>query len=182
MQYIWNAIAWFRCSTSVPVNPGDAPSEPPKESKTLSGWKAWASTTKTKIENVVEDAKEAVKEVEDVAKAVEKTVEDVKDAAKEVADVVDAVKTGDITAIKKEVSEAVTTVSEVKTSLDTIVEETKEAVEETKETVEGAKEVVEDVKQKVEETKELIEDSKKKVTEKREDGEKDLGDDFVPYN
>lgn len=168
MQYIWNAISWFRCSTTVPVNPGDAPAEPPKESKTLSGWTAWASSTKSKADKVVE-------EVKDVAKAVENTVDDIKDAAKEVVDVVDAVKSGDIAAIKKEVTEAVTTVSEVKTSLETVVEETKEAVEE-------AKEVVEDVKEKIEETKELIDDSKKKETEKKEDGEKELGDDFVPHN
>ena len=46
MQYIWNAWSWFRCSTTTPITPGDVPTELPKESKTLTGWKAWAAGPK----------------------------------------------------------------------------------------------------------------------------------------
>lgn len=158
MQYVWNLVSWFRCSTSVPpVNPGDAPTEPPKESNTEKGWKLWAAGTKRKEEKVAEEVKEAAQEIPKEAEAV---IEACKEA-------VEAVKSGNVEEAAKEAVEAVVTAA-----VATVVEE--------------AKEVVTDVKSPLppvpEESQELVPDNKKKVQEKGEDGAKDLGDDFVPHN
>ena len=159
MQYVWNLVSWFRCSTSVPpVNPGDAPTEPPKESKTEKGWKMWAAGTKRKEEKVAEEVKEAAQEIPKEAEAV---IEACKEA-------VEAAKSGDVEeAVKEAVKEATEAV--VTAAVATVVEEAKS-----------------DVKSPLppvpEESQELVPDNKKKVQEKGEDGAKDLGDDFVPHN
>jgi hypothetical protein len=171
MQYIRSALSWFTCSNSTPVNPNDVPVEAPKKSATLTGWRAWASSTNSKNEKIGEEAVGVVEEVKEVVKAVEGAVEEVKEAAKEISEVVDAVKTGDITSIKKEVTEAVTTISEVKTALETVVEEVKDVVE----VVTELSPVVEDIKTALssipEEKVKLVESDKKKEVEKEVDGE-----------
>ena len=171
MQYIWNALSWFTCSSSTPVNPNDVPVEAPKQSATFTGWRAWASSTNSK--------NDTVEQVKEVVKAVEEAVEDVKDAVKEVGDVVDAVKTGDITSIKKEVIEAVTTITEVKTSVETVVEEIKETVTEVAPLVEDIKTALSSIP---EDKVQLVDSDKKKEGEKEMDGENPVTADFVPHD
>lgn len=159
MQYVWNLVSWFRCSTSVPpVNPGDAPTEPPKESKTLTGWKAWAAGTKRK--EIPEEAKAVIAAIEEAKAA---TVEETK---------------------PEPIAEASTTApaeEATKAPVDTpVVEEAKpEPVAESAPTVEESAVVPTTLETIPEESKELVSEDKKKVEEKGADEAKDLGSEFT---
>ena len=155
MQYVWNLVSWFRCSTSVPpVNPGDAPTEPPKESKTLTGWKAWAAGTKRK-------------EIPEEAKAVIAAIEEAKAAAVEEAK-------------PETAAEASTTAPAEEATKAPVVEEAKpEPVAESAPTVEESAVVPTALDTIPEETKELVSEDKKKVEEKGADEAKDLGSEFT---
>lgn len=166
MQYVWNFVSWIRCATAAPpVNPSDAPTEPPKESKTLSGWRAWAAGTKRKEPvSVPEEAKPVIAALEEAKP----------DPIPEETKPVPVEETKPEPAVEESkpapVEEAAPTVEETK---PTVVEESTVA------SVTGVATTLETIP---EDSKEFIPDNKKKVEENGASEEKELGSDFTPHN
>lgn len=155
-------LSWFRspCATPAAVSTIEAP---PTESKTLTGWKAWAAGTKRKeipeeakaVIAAIEEAKAEVKPeppVVEQAQPAPPVAEDTTPTLPEKVNTTGAENT--VSTVTAETS--VASVTGVATTLDTIPEESKE----------------------------LVSEDKKKVSEgeAKKEEEKDLGSDFTPNN